>query len=229
MPSLRKKLDPRTPYRLEWSPKRILWISEWSDSLIPSVEWKKLEVSSWFRGISSPVRKKSTAHGRWVARKILQKICGRDVGWLERRPPPGTPTPIWPTPFHGSISHTLDAAAVLITSDGSSPGVDIQTWMNLEQTASHIKQLNSKKIEIPEFPFPCSEPEKITLLWSMQETFYKSLQNFGMVAPGRHLMRFEVFPQGNFTGNLLDDPTIVLDGRLDFFENFSLCFGVLDI
>lgn len=229
MLSSRKKLDPSSPYRLDWTPKRVLWISEWSDSLIPPAEWKKLETSAWFRAINSPVSKKNTAHGRWVARKILQKISGRDVGWLDRRPPPDAPTPIWPSPFHGSISHTLEAAAVLITGDGSSPGVDIQRWMTPEQTEAHVKQLNSKKIEIPDFPFPCTEPEKITLLWSMQETFYKSLQNIGMPAPGRHLMRFKVFPERQFTGELLDDPSVALDGRLDFFENFSLCFGVLDI
>lgn len=110
--------------------------------------------------------------GRWCAAQCLihQRATEVDVYIAEDR------SPIWPTAFAGSISHSSAHAAALVgrKTDFQAIGLDIQAFSE-PQLADELKSMILTQNERNQFN---NEPDQLTLfdlIFSAKETLFKAL------------------------------------------------------
>lgn len=113
--------------------------------------------------------------GRLAASLAMTEVEGAlgtgQIGMNEDR------SPVWPSGFAGSISHTLGYACSLVAHADRYPliGIDIETIMDVK-TAFEVHSMIASCREMAELESSgLSYQESLTLLFSAKETLYKTL------------------------------------------------------
>lgn len=205
-------------------PGSICLISKWRDDLISPAERESLMGGRTFDLIGSPERQKQLLHGRYVARRAIWQLANIDAGWIEAGE---NRLPIWPEGISGSISHTGPHVATWVArSPGPALGLDLQSWLTVEQAEKLEKSAEKRGIRLPDLSKTRleSRAKGMTLLFCIQESIQKCLGNSGSPTVEMSRIRIDRVDWGHWEATV-DSTRIVGAWR----EKNELCvtFGAL--
>ena len=123
--------------------------------------------------------------GRYCAKKALSNHLMQE--WLNEIPIGPTRAPIWPPNILGSITHTKDFAAALISTQDHYLGIGLDAEIMIQDPKPGLEKQICAKGELgPWLKREFSYEELLTLVFSAKETLYKCIHPTEQIFFGFH-------------------------------------------
>ncbi len=164
-------------------------------------------------------------HGRYVAKRLIENITGKDPGWL---PIGENGKPVLPSQVLASFSHSGHWIAVwanLKTPHVRSIGIDLQTWITEKEAKLLEEGFRRRSFNIPPplLAFPLHE--RITIVFSILESIQKILGNANEAFIAISKMNLDVNPETKKWASLSHD-SLKIEGTYEPNREFVLAYGL---
>ena len=201
-----------------------VWLNHERDLPTDASTFSEFKTGFDLKQMTNEKRVRELFHGRFVSKKLIERLTGKDPGWL---PIGEKGKPVLPQNILASFSHSGPWIAVWA---GTRPehtkaiGIDLQTWIPEREAALLDEGFRRRSFVFPKMLLALSKKERITIVFSILEAIQKILGNANEPFIAISKLELQVDPSLR-TWSAQSCPNLSISGIYETTEDFALAYG----